>query len=241
MSASVSGTIVIIMDRLDKYLTQATDYTRSQAKKIISQNRVKVDGCIINQAKFKLNINNLVEFDGKALSIESPRYILLHKPAGYICSTQDEVYPSALNLVAKPTFNKLHFAGRLDVDTTGLVLISDDGQWTHKVTSPKKQCRKIYRVTTARVVDINQIEQLERGVELNGEENKTLASKVELVNSTQILLTIFEGRYHQVKRMLAAVGNHVESLHREQVGDLTLAELKEGEWRALTKDEIELF
>jgi 16S rRNA pseudouridine516 synthase len=230
-----------MMDRLDKFVTQATVYTRSQAKKLISQNRVEVDGIRVTQPKFKLTPHSLVLLDGKVISVQSNRYIILHKPAGYICSTQNEIYPSALNLVSDYPFKNLHFAGRLDVDTTGLVLISDDGQWTHRVTSPKKNCRKIYRLTTAREVEAEQVRKLEAGVELNGDEKITLEATVELVDKKQMLLTITEGRYHQVKRMLAAVGNHVETLHREQIDEINLAGLSEGEWRLLTKDEIAHF
>lgn len=227
--------------RLDKFVSQTANITRTQAKKVIAQKRVKVDSLLINQSKFKLSLDSIVEFDGQLLSLACKRYILLYKPTGYICSSKNEVYPSALNLVLEPPFKDLHFAGRLDVDTTGLVLISDDGQWTHRVTSPKKQCKKIYRIITAANIDQNQVDQLTQGVELKGEDKITLQSEVEMINSKEMLLTIYEGRYHQVKRMLAVVGNHVEALHREQIGEIKLDGLKQGEWRDLSIDEKDLF
>ncbi len=235
------------MMRLDKYICQTTGLSRAQAKKLIGQKRISIDGKIISDAKSKVDSESQVYLDGQLLKLIGYRYLILHKPVNTICSTQNEVYPSALNLVidseqsSENPFGDLHFAGRLDVDTTGLVLISDDGQWTHRVTSPRKKCKKVYRVKTSNEIDDNQIEQLTNGLLLNDEERITLKAEVELINHKEMLLTIYEGRYHQVKRMLAAVGNHVESLHREQIGEITLDGLKEGQWRALTESEVRLF
>jgi 16S rRNA pseudouridine516 synthase len=233
--------------RLDQWLAKAAGLTRSAAKKVIQQQRVKQlhqDGKLtaLMDPKFKIATDATIIFDDKSISIQASRYLLLYKPAGYICSTQDEVYPSALKLVDSiQDKSQLHFAGRLDVDTTGLVLISDDGQWTHRVTSPRKNCTKTYRVSCAQIILSEQIKCLEQGVKLKGDEKTTLPSVVEVLNPKQINLTINEGRYHQVKRMLAAVGNHVEKLHRQQISQLSLAGLNEGEWRHLTAEEVALF
>jgi len=227
--------------RLDKFITQATNLTRSQAKKMISQKRVLVEGKIVTEAKIKIVQNQEIKLDSRVLSLSLKRYIMLNKPAGYICSTQDEVHPSALKLLDSSSMKDLHFAGRLDVDTTGLVLISDDGQWTHLVTSPKNKCHKIYRVVTDKVIDNSQIEQLTKGVLLKGESKPTLPASVQLINSNEIDLTLYEGRYHQVKRMLAAVGNHVISLHRLQIGEIKLGGLNKGSWKVLSEREISSF
>lgn len=134
----------------------------------------------------------------------------------------------------------LHFAGRLDVDTTGLVLITDDGQWSHRITSPKHKCDKTYRVWLADPVTDDYARQLQEGVQLRSERELTLPAQMETVGEKEVLLTIHEGKYHQVKRMFAALGNKVVALHRERVGDIILDEaLDPGEYRYLTEQEIE--
>jgi 16S rRNA pseudouridine516 synthase len=234
------------MMRLDKWISQSLDISRNQAKKLIAQGRVKVETAVVRNATLKVNSNTQIYCDNRVTSLPRTLYIALHKPAGYICSTQDESYPSVLNLIADLSLtdkqkSKLHFAGRLDVDTTGLVLISDDGQWTHAVTSPRKKQPKVYRVVTAEPIEPEQISQLEEGINLKGEQTKTLPAVIEKLNDKMILLTIIEGRYHQVKRMLAAVGNQVESLHREKIGSISLQQLAESEYRLLTKEDVDLF
>ncbi|MGE4296323.1 MAG: pseudouridine synthase, partial [Campylobacterales bacterium] len=170
------------------------------------------------------------------------RYILLYKPENYVCSHKEEGnYASALELVDLPHRDRLHFAGRLDADTTGLVLLTDDGEWSHRVTSPRKQCGKTYRAILADPLPIDALKQLESGVVLRGEEKPTLPAQVEPLGLREVRLTIFEGKYHQVKRMFAAVGNRVETLHRERIGALTLEGLQPGGWRHLSSEERALF
>lgn len=227
--------------RLDKYVSQALKNTRSQARKLIRQRRVCLNESVETNVATKVCTDDKVAFDSKLIYVRGNRYLAVNKPAGYICSTQNEEYPTALNLIKNSPVGDLHFAGRLDVDTTGLVLVSDDGQWTHRVTSPRKHYQKVYRVITAREVDEGQIIQLTQGVELRGEDKKTAEAEVLQVNKNELLLTITEGRYHQVKRMLAAVGNHVELLHREKIGSVSLDGLGVGEWRELSPEEISGF
>jgi 16S rRNA pseudouridine516 synthase len=172
-----------------------------------------------------------------------------------ICSNVDEVYPSVLHFIEVDRAFDLHIAGRLDADTTGLVLITDDGRWSHNVISPKKECQKTYRVWLRSEVDDEKLSQLvedfDKGLQLQGEKSLTRPAKLERVEpdnlidpdsyKTEVLLTITEGKYHQVKRMFAAVGNRVIGLHRERIGGITLGGLAPGEWRELTMDEIALF
>jgi len=136
----------------------------------------------------------------------------------------------------------LKVVGRLDKDTTGLLLLTTDGQWLHRITSPKSVCQKRYRMTLAEPIDDHALKQLEEGVMLNGEQVPTLPAKAQRIAEAEIFLTIQEGKYHQVKRMLAAVGNRFETLHRDQIGSLVLDEgLQPGEFRELTKDEVAYF
>ena len=201
--------------RLDKFIAQQLGVSRAIAGREIRGNRVTVDGEIVRNAAFKLLPEHDVAYDGNPLAQQhGPRYFMLNKPQGYVCSTDDPDHPTVLYFLDEPVAWKLHAAGRLDIDTTGLVLMTDDGQWSHRITSPRHHCEKTYLVT------------LESPV-------------LEVITPTQVRLTISEGRYHQVKRMFAAVGNHVVELHRERIGGITLdADLAPGEYRPLTEEEI---
>jgi len=225
--------------RLDKYICQHTNLTRSLAKKAISCGQVSVNLECVKNTAYKVKLQDEVFFSGQRISTPGHRYLMLNKPRGYICSTQDEVHPSVLNLIDVAKRDRLHIAGRLDVDTTGLVLITDDGQWSHRVTSPKQNCQKTYQVDLAENIDAEIIELFAKGLLLKNETKPTLPAKLVLQSKNKALLSIQEGRYHQVKRMFAAVGNHVEALHRVSIGSIILDDqLGDGEWRYLTEDEI---
>ena len=144
-----------------------------------------------------------------------------------------------LGIIDIETRTPLLIAGRLDMDTTGLLLITDDGKWSHSITSPKKECGKRYRVTLAEPLVDNAVEVFAEGIMLKGEREPTLPAKLEILSPLEVLLTIHEGKYHQVKRMFAALNNRVVELHREQVGNIVLDETLElGEWRYLTEEEV---
>ena len=225
--------------RLDKFISESTHLTRSLAKKALHRGEVTVDGQVIKDGSFKLNDSQKVCLDGEPISLIGPRFIMLHKPVDTLCSTVDEVYPSVLNLLELPHKEDLHIAGRLDADTTGLVLITSDGQWSHRVTSPKRECGKTYLVQLADPLKEEWVEQFATGLALRNEDGLTKPAELELLGSHEARLTITEGKYHQVKRMFAAVGNKVVGLHRESIGEIVLDDsLAEGEWRYLTEDEI---
>lgn len=228
--------------RLDKFICKSSELTRNEAKKLLKMKLVTINDQIVTSGSVQLAEQDIVKVDGDIISMIGNRYIMLHKPEDMICSTKDEIHPSVLNLIDVERVFDLHIAGRLDVDTTGLVLITDDGKWSHNITSPKKLCQKVYRVITRFDITDAMVEQLEAGVELHNEKSKTQPAKVEVIDNRQMLLSISEGKYHQVKRMLAAVENQVIELHREQIGAIKLDDtLAEGEWRYLTEDEVALF
>ena len=225
--------------RLDKYICQATSLTRSQAKKVISQGRITNKSDTIRNTAYKISTDETIFLNGKALTIRGPRYIMLNKPQDFICSTVDEQLPSVLNLIDVEKRDQLFIAGRLDADTTGLTLITDDGQWSHQITSPRKKCAKRYRVSLAEVLPENAAEQFKEGIQLKSENQACLPATLDMISDTEALLTISEGKYHQVKRMFAAVGNHVTGLHREKIGKIELdSNLELGEWRYLTDTEV---
>ncbi|WP_409160023.1 16S rRNA pseudouridine(516) synthase RsuA [Pectobacterium sp. B2J-2] len=226
--------------RLDKFLSQHLGISRSLVARELRAQRVTVDGDVVKSGAFKLSPEHNVEFDGNPLEQQSgPRYFMLNKPQGYVCSTDDPDHPTILYFMDVPVAHKLHAAGRLDIDTTGLVLLTDDGQWSHRITSPKHQCEKTYLVTLEQPLAEDTAAQFTAGVQLHNEKTLTKPATLEKVTDHVVRLTISEGRYHQVKRMFAAVGNRVVVLHRERIGDIWLdSDLEPGEFRELSDDEI---
>ncbi|WP_276202585.1 pseudouridine synthase [Marinobacterium rhizophilum] len=164
----------------------------------------------------------------------------MHKPAATICSNVDEIYPSIFNHIDVKNRSELHIAGRLDADTTGLVLVTDDGRWSFEIIRPDKACKKVYRVGLTYPVADDVAVKFEHGIQLQGEQKLTLPAQLEVIAPKEARLTITEGRYHQVKRMFAAVGNRVVSLHREKVGPISL-DVEVGQWRYLSADEVQSF
>ncbi|WP_430456505.1 16S rRNA pseudouridine(516) synthase RsuA [Rheinheimera sp.] len=228
--------------RLDKFVCDCTGLTRSQAGKLIRQGEILLNGVLCKQPAQQIKASDVVLLDDELLQLTGPRYILLHKPTGYVCSTDDPDHNTVFVLLDEPNVEKLHTVGRLDLDTTGLLLITDDGQWSHKISSPKHHCAKTYRAWLADPVEDSAIALFAEGVMLRGEKDLTKPAQLEIVSPTECLLTIHEGRYHQVKRMFAAIGNKVVRLHRERVGSLALDEsLAEGEYRFLSADEVTSF
>ncbi|RTE64564.1 pseudouridine synthase [Amphritea opalescens] len=224
--------------RLDKYICKSTDYMLSDAVALIESGRVAVNGQSVIDCSAQVHKNNRVLLDGQILTLRPFRYYLLNKPADMICSNVDEHYPSALNLLKVERINELHIAGRLDADTTGLVLITDDGHWSFNLTSPKQQCEKVYRVTLSRPITEDAALRFQQGLRLQGESQITLPAKLQVIDPYDVRLTLTEGRFHQVKRMFSTIGNRVKSLHREQIGSLRL-DVERGQWRTLSSAEVD--
>lgn len=226
--------------RLDKFLSQQLSLSRTIIGRELRAAKVTVNGEIVKKGAYQLIPEDEVYYDGNLIQqIHGFRYFMLNKPVGYVCSTDDPDYPTITYFIDEPASHKLHAAGRLDLDTTGLVLLTDDGQWSHRITSPRHHCEKTYLVTVQEILAEALINDFLKGIMLRNEKTPTKPAKLEIVNSYTARLTINEGRYHQVKRMFAAVGNHVTSLHRERIGSIILDNrLAPGEYRPLTEDEI---
>lgn len=231
--------------RLDRFLCETTDLTRSLAKKALHREEVRVDGEVIKNPATRVDEQSRVSWNGERLALVGLRYVMLHKPAGVECSARRGLYPLVRELVELPQVERLQTVGRLDVDTTGLVLLTDDGQWSHRVTSPKRRWGKVYAVTLAEPLEGVARDEAEarfaEGVLLDGEEKPTRPAQLAMRSPCVAELTLYEGKYHQVKRMFAAIGHHVMALHRESIGPLSLGELAPGEWRELSEDEVALF
>lgn len=224
--------------RLDKYICDCTGLTRSQAGKLIRQRVIYVNGAVAKQTAMKIAGTDEVQLDGETIRPIGLRYLVMNKPEGYVCGLDDPHHPAVFTLLDEPAAEKIHSVGRLDVDTTGLLLLTDDGKWSHRISSPRHHMAKTYRVWTADAISDDAAERFLQGVVLRDEPTPTKPAQLELVTRHEALLTIHEGRYHQVKRMFAALGNRVERLHRERIGGLQLpAELALGEYRPLTDEE----
>ncbi|MES9828346.1 MAG: pseudouridine synthase [Candidatus Thiodiazotropha sp.] len=228
--------------RLDRYLCQTTDLTRSQARSIIRGGRVSVGGAPVTQPASQVDMQAEVVLDDSLLPPPLPRYFMFNKPLGVVCATRDPSQRTVLDLFDVPKRNALHIAGRLDIDSTGLVLVTDDGQWSHRITAPSNHCPKTYHVTLAEPLTVEQASSVGAGLLLKGESRPTKPATIERVSELELHLTITEGRYHQVKRMFAALGNRVVALHRLSIGGLSLDQsLVPGGYRSLKRQEIELF
>lgn len=226
--------------RLDKFISQSLGITRKETKQLLRQGVIEVDGKLSYSPELHVNEQNQICFEGRALQAPGPLYFMLNKPVGYVSATKDSRHPTVLDLIDEPRAHTLHPVGRLDIDTTGLVLLTNDGQWSHGITSPKRHKFKCYRVHLAEELAENIERKFEKGIMLEGESKRTLPAQLQRITSKEVLLSIQEGRYHQVKRMFAAMGNHVDALHRESIGALTLdLQLQPGQYRPLTQQEIE--
>lgn len=217
--------------------------SRSECRALICSGHVFVHGecCDDPYANFEPEGFSFV-LDGVSWTFRKNAYIALNKPASFECSHKPKFHPSVYTLLPKPLVTRgVQAVGRLDEDTTGLLLMSDDGQFIHRCTSPKKIVPKVYEVVTKHVIDDAQIDALLNGVLLNDESQAIAAAACERVSDRLMRLTVTEGKYHQVKRMVAAASNRVEALHRVSIGEYVLpATLKPGEWTWLTEADLGL-
>ncbi|WP_410472911.1 pseudouridine synthase [Faucicola mancuniensis] len=233
--------------RLDKFLSKATELSRSDAKKVLHRGEISVNDEIIKDGGRHVDeINDEIEWAGEPLTVATGnRYILLYKPEGFECTLRPKEYPIVTELIDVPEWNSLRIAGRLDVDTTGALILSDDGGFLHRVTSPKHHVAKIYELTLADPMTDEQqataIKEIAKGILLEGEYEKTRPAELSFSDETHATLVLTEGKYHQVKRMMAYFGNKVVELHRASIGTITLDGLEKGECRFLSDKEIEQF
>lgn len=227
--------------RLDKFLAHHLGISRTLVAKELRAGHVTINGEITKSGALQISSDDVIKYQDNLLEhITSKRYFMLHKPQGYVCSTEDPDHPTILYFIDEPMADKLHSAGRLDLDTTGLVLLTDDGQWSHIITSPKRHCEKVYLVELARPLSASLVSVFKHGIQLKNEKGLTKPASLEIIDDFHARLTISEGKYHQVKRMFVAVDNHVISLHREQIGHLKL-DIALGEYRPLTTEEVNKF
>lgn len=225
--------------RLDKFLCEMNIGTRSEVKALLKQGLVTVNDTKVTRPEFQIKeTTDRVCFKGALLAYQAFEYFMLHKPIGCVTATEDKRERTVMSFLPQGHRSDLFPVGRLDKDTEGLLLITNDGELAHRLLSPKKHVNKTYLVNIEHALSPGDITRLEQGVDI-GEKHLTAPAIVEVLNNTQILLTIHEGKFHQVKRMLQAVDNKVAHLKRITFGPLTLDDtLAPGECRSLTDEEI---
>lgn len=236
--------------RLDKYLGLQNIGTRKQIKEYVKNGRCSVNGTVVSKTDIHVDENkDEISFDGVLLSYSKFHYYMLYKPQGVVSATTDGKNETVVDLLSEENVRDLSPAGRLDIDTEGLVLMTDDGGLIHRLLSPRKHVDKVYEVHLASFLSDKDIQKLQEGVDIgdkkdNGEIDYTLPARVEVQDNDDqgrpvVHLIIHEGRFHQVKRMMEAVGNEVLFLKRLSMGPLVLDEsLMPGEYRKLTEDEL---
>lgn len=226
--------------RLDRFLCEMNMGSRSQVKEFIRKGLVSVNGQVIRSADHKIEEQkDRVVCQGKELNYQAFAYYMLNKPRGVVSATQDNTAGTVVDLLAAEGRKDLFPVGRLDKDTEGLLILTNDGDLAHRLLSPKKHVDKTYLVTISHSLSEEDVRRLEQGVDI-GEERPTLPARVERLSEHVVALTIQEGKYHQVKRMLQAVGNQVTTLKRIRFGGVDLDEsLAPGEYRPLTLQEEE--
>lgn len=228
------------MIRLDRLLSSRGYCSRSEASSFIKDGRVLVDGVVPKNSSIRVDPDK-VTFDGNALDPGEGILLMMNKPAGYVCSHK-ELAPLVYELLPERYNNrnpKIVSVGRLDKDTTGLLLLTDDGALVHRLTNPKKKVEKVYQAVLDRDLTGSEAEIFRSGtLLLEGETEPLAPATLEIHSPRHAQLTIIEGRYHQVRRMFAAVGNHVVELKRIRIGNLELGDLVEGEYKQITIDQV---
>ncbi len=236
--------------RLDKYLSDHTEWTRSQIKKKVASGLVKVQDAVIKDAGYKVSAEDVIEMEGRRICGQQYQYLLFHKPAGIVSATEDTREETVLDAVRRGGFagegevpflaKDLFPMGRLDKDTEGLLILTNDGELAHRLLSPKFHVEKTYLVQLDTAVSETDVLHMKEGLNI-GEKHLTKPAKMEILSERECLLTITEGKFHQVKRMFHKLGKEVVYLKRVAMAGIKLEDsMEKGQWRQLTEKEIEI-
>ncbi|WP_394559361.1 pseudouridine synthase [Aquipseudomonas alcaligenes] len=228
--------------RLDRFLSNLPRFSRADARLLLAAGRLRVDGETVCDGRFEVREFSRIELDDELLQVGKPaRYFMLNKPAGVVSATEHPEHRTVLDLIDEPDKHELHIGGRLDLTTTGLLIITNDGLWSRRLTEPRSRLGKVYRVSTEQPISEEYTEVFAQGLYFAYENLTTLPAELQILDSHTALLTLHEGRYHQIKRMFGHFQNKVIGLHRERMGPLQLdPALAPGQYRALRHDEIAL-
>jgi 16S rRNA pseudouridine516 synthase len=228
--------------KLDRLLAKHDSMGRTQARRLIVSGRVTVDGRVCIRIDQEVDRFMSVAIDDSILQRrERLLHLMVNKPAGVVSATSDAEHRTVIDLIDDPDKQSLHLVGRLDRNTTGLVLLTNDGRWSKSLMDPTQKVPKVYLVGTRDPIPPDAVGAFSKGFYFHTEDLTTLPAELEILGEREARLTLLEGRYHQVKRMFHRIGNRVTSLHRERIGEIELPpDLLPGGWRALTQNEIRL-
>ncbi|TCO75552.1 pseudouridine synthase [Chromatocurvus halotolerans] len=224
--------------RLDRFISQHSDYSIADTRLLLAQRRIMLDGAVADSVQQAVTKLTHVELDGVCLQSRQPVYLALHKPRGMVSATKDSKHPTVLDLVDHPRKDELHIAGRLDFNTTGLVLLTNDGAWSRRISLPQTKLPKTYEVTLSEPLNEAYVAAFQAGIEFAHEGITTLPARLEILSAHRARLSLVEGKYHQVKRMFGSFRNKVLALHRVSVGPVCLGGLEPGATRPIGASEL---
>lgn len=228
--------------RLDRYIASQLTYSAASVRHLLARQQVQVNGVITTQGDTAITEFCRLEVAGQLLQNRQPVYLMLNKPKGCVSATQDTKNPTVINYIDHPQKHELHLAGRLDFNTTGLILLTNNGRWSRNLTEPAAKVGKIYWVKTQDEITCDYVAAFAQEFYFAFENLHTAPAQLEILDSHTALLTIYEGRYHQIKRMFGRFNNEVVALHRLAIGNIRLdTSLAVGEYRPLTTHEIACF
>ena len=225
--------------RLDRFISRQINIKRGDVRTILAQGRVRVNGQVASDIAQQIDQFSLITVDGRSLQAHKPLYVMLNKPAGVVSATKDAVHTTVIDLLQRDDREQLHISGRLDFNSTGLLLLSNDGEWSKQLSLPERQITKVYTVTVAKPLHADYIAAFSEGMYFDYENITTRPAQLKIVSDFVAEVSLCEGRYHQIKRMFGRFQNEVLSLHRHRVGSLDLdLNLALGESRDLTISEV---
>jgi 16S rRNA pseudouridine516 synthase len=225
--------------RLDRFLSAQLGINRRGVRPILAQGRVLVDGNIATEINQVVGEFSQVMLDDRVLQDNTPSYVMMNKPVGVVSATKDERHKTVIDLLERPDRHHLHIVGRLDFNSSGLLLLTNDGRWSRQLTTPKNNIAKLYRVTLDKPVTEDYIKAFSEGMYFPFEGITTRPAKLHIISDHVAEVSLMEGRYHQIKRMFGRFDNEVLTLHRIAIGNVPLdPSLLPGQSRALTNGEV---
>ncbi|MAG76647.1 MAG: 16S rRNA pseudouridine(516) synthase [Colwelliaceae bacterium] len=228
--------------RLDSFLAKHCGISKRDVRLMLAQKRVLVDGQLAANIEQQVNKFSLIALDEEVIQNNPAYYVMLHKPIGVVCATKDVKHSTVIDLLPYDFKEQLHIVGRLDLNTSGLVLLTNDSRWSEAIIQPSQKIEKTYQVTLQTPIDESYVDAFAQGMYFGYENITTLPAKLKILDTHVAEVKLLEGKYHQIKRMFGRFRNPVIALHRSQIGDLVLdTELSSGQSRLLTDSEVCLF
>lgn len=241
-TVSVNTEVLSTKTRLDRFISKRKNISKRDVQRILAQKRIQVEGEIATDIQQTIGPFTQVSIDGEILQNRQRCYLMLHKPVGVVSATHDTIHQTVIDILAHPLGNELHITGRLDLNSSGLLLLTNDSKWSRQLMAPENKICKYYRVSTQNPITEDYVKAFQTGMYFAYENITTRPVSLEIINSHTAQVTLTEGRYHQIKRMFGRFRNPVLSIHRYAIGGVTLDQaLLPGEARPLTAYEAEIF